>query len=210
MKKVLEIIINILSFFYTYRFNQHVGKFRRVIYSIWLSRQFSRFGKDTRFDIRANIKGGNKIELGDGCIFGKSTELTAFEKWANSIYQPHIVIGDGFICGDYCHITATNSVIIGKNVLLGKFVTITDNSHGESTLNDMDIKPIQRPLYSKGEVEIGDNVWIADKVTICPGVHVGKGAIIAANSVVTKDVPAYCIAGGVPAKIVKNINGESK
>lgn len=62
-------------------------------------------------------------------------------------------------------------------------------------------------LISRGEkyITIGDNVWIGSKVTICPNVHIGNGAIIAANSVVTHDVPAFSMVAGVPAKIVKQL-----
>ncbi len=60
-----------------------------------------------------------------------------------------------------------------------------------------------RPVKSKGSIVIGDNVWIGDKATILPGVIIGDGAVIAANAVVSKDVPAYCVAGGNPAKIIK-------
>lgn len=67
----------------------------------------------------------------------------------------------------------------------------------------MDMPPTQRPIYSKGPVVIGDNVWIGDKATILPNVSIGKGAIIAANSVVTKDVPEYSVFAGNPAKIIK-------
>lgn len=67
----------------------------------------------------------------------------------------------------------------------------------------MEIPPTQRPVYSKGPVIIGNNVWIGDKATILPNVSIGNGAIIAANSVVTKDVPEYCIVAGNPAKIIK-------
>ena len=66
----------------------------------------------------------------------------------------------------------------------------------------MEIPPTQRPVYSKGPVIIGNNVWIGDKATILPNVSIGNGAIIAANSVVTKDVPEYCIVAGNPAKII--------
>lgn len=93
--------------------------------------------------------------------------------------------------------------MIGNNVLTGPDVLITDNAHGEAKRKWMDIHPSFRPLYSKGEVVIGDNVWIGQGAMIMPGVHIGDGAIIAANSVVTQDVPAYCVAAGVPAKVVK-------
>ena len=60
-----------------------------------------------------------------------------------------------------------------------------------------------RPTTSKGRVVIGNNVWIGDKATILPGVTIGDGAIIAANAVVTKDVPQYSVVGGNPAKVIK-------
>ena len=66
----------------------------------------------------------------------------------------------------------------------------------------MQFRPQRRPLYSKGPVIIGDNVWIGDKVTILPGVTIGNNAVIGANTVVTKDVPAYSIAVGNPCKII--------
>ena len=70
-------------------------------------------------------------------------------------------------------------------------------------LETLHIPPIKRPIYSKGPVIIGDNVWIGDKATILPGVTIGDGAVIAANAVVTKDVPAFCVAAGNPARIIK-------
>lgn len=82
-------------------------------------------------------------------------------------------------------------------------VTITDNSHGYITKNETHTPPLKRPLYSKGPVIIGKNVWVGDKATILPNVNIGDGAIIGANAVVTKDVPPYSVAVGNPAKIVK-------
>ena len=63
--------------------------------------------------------------------------------------------------------------------------------------------PNLRSLSSKGPVIIEDNVWIGTKASIMPGVRIGKGAIIAANSVVTHDIPPYCVAAGIPAKVIK-------
>jgi acetyltransferase-like isoleucine patch superfamily enzyme len=57
----------------------------------------------------------------------------------------------------------------------------------------------------KGNIVIGDNVWIASRATILKGVTIGEGSVIAAGSVVTKDVPPYCVAAGVPAKVIKRL-----
>ena len=94
-------------------------------------------------------------------------------------------------------------MIIGNNVLMGRKIFITDNNHGGSDRGNLDIPPSLRQLYSNGPVIIEDNVWIGEKVSILSNLHIGKGAIVAANAVVTKDVPPYAIVGGCPAKIIK-------
>lgn len=68
----------------------------------------------------------------------------------------------------------------------------------------MIVPPLERRMVSKGSVVIGNNVWIGDKVTILAGVRIGDGVIVAANSVVTKDIPDYCVVGGNPARILKS------
>ena len=121
-------------------------------------------------------------------------------------HQEHpgeIVIGDGCSIGEYTHITATNRIEIGNNLLTGRFVLITDNTHGRTDGTDLDIRPGEREVLSKGPVIIGNNVWLADRVCVMPGVKIGDGAIVAANAVVTQDVPAYTIVAGVPARIIK-------
>ena len=95
-----------------------------------------------------------------------------------------------------------NRIELGKNVLTGKYVLITDNAHGDADPALLEMAPNKRPLVSKGPVVIEDNVWIGEKASILPGVHIGRGAIIGAGAVVTKDVPAGCMALGVPARIV--------
>ncbi|MBD5286252.1 MAG: hypothetical protein HDS27_01760 [Bacteroides sp.] len=98
-----------------------------------------------------------------------------------------------------------NGIYFGRNVLTGKGILITDNAHGATDRKVLEMAPIQRPLESKGKVIIEDDVWIGDKASIMPGVRIGKGSIVAANSVVTRDVPPYCVVGGIPAKVIKQM-----
>jgi acetyltransferase-like isoleucine patch superfamily enzyme len=88
---------------------------------------------------------------------------------------------------------------------MGRKVFITDNSHGSFTREQLDIRPNYRPLISKGPVIIEENVWIGEMVCIMPGVTIGRGSIIGANAVVTKSIPPYSIAAGVPAKVIKQL-----
>ena len=149
------------------------------------------------------VNGRKYIEIGEHCIIGRNSAITAHEtpQYKTSV---KISIGNGCMFGSDMHITAVNSIRIGKNVRAGKSILISDNSHGDP--NDKTIRaitPNARPIYSKGKVVIGDNVWIGEKAAILAGVTVGDGAIIGANAVVTKDVPPYSIAVGIPARIIK-------
>jgi len=144
---------------------------------------------------------GSGISIGRNSYIGKNAVITT---WRTKLYEkPNILVGDGTNIGQNCHITAINRIEIGNCVLTGKYVTITDNSHGSVTLEEMQFDPNRRALVSKGPVVIEDNVWIGDKVTICPNVRIGRGSIIGANTVVTKDIPSYSVVVGNPARVIK-------
>ena len=138
---------------------------------------------------------------------GDYGRLTAYSYYPHTkqTFSPEIIIGDNCSIGAQSHITAINKIVIGNNVLTGPRVLITDNAHGASIDTTLDIAPSKRELVSNGPVIIEDNVWIGEGSMIMPNVMIGKGSIIAANSVVTKNIPPYCIAAGSPAKIIKKI-----
>ncbi len=149
------------------------------------------------------LKGLQYISVGDKTFIASGVQLTAWDNHNNNKYSPSITIGNCCAIRENCHITAINSISIGDNLLTGTNVLITDNSHGQSTREHMSMPFTERPLYSKGPVTIGDNVWLGNNVCVMPGVNIGDGAIIGANSVVTHDIPAYSVAAGIPAKVIK-------
>lgn len=174
--------------------------------SVWQSAKLNKESGKVRIGRNVILRNPKRIIVGDNtdidtyCI----VEAWEFHEPTNSHYCPMIKIGKGCHIGEYSHITAIDSVRIKNNVRTGRFVLITDNSHGSTDYESLCQPPISRPLISKGPVVIGNNVWIGDKVTILSGVTIGDGAVIAANAVVTKDVPPYSVVGGNPAKILKN------
>lgn len=203
MKKVLTYIFYILSFIIRLSFFEKTHGMICLVRAYFLKRYFKYLGENVRFDTIVELKGSEYISIGKETSFMKDLYLTAWSSYREKKFNPIIVIGEDCHFGAYCHITSSNSISIGNNCLTGKWLTITDNSHGLTDLNDLKEPPVERQLVSKGPVRIGNNVWIGDKVTILAGVNIGDGAVVAANSVVTKDVPAYSVVGGNPAKIIK-------
>lgn len=179
------------------------------IYTFFAKQGFQSFGRKSVIrPFPDTIYGKQYIRIGKSIILGTHIQLTAWDIHNCKRFTPSIEIGDGCQIGSYNHITAVNSIVIGKGVLTGKFVTITDNSHGNPGDKETELSPIKRHVYSKGGVVIEDNVWIGDKATILPNVRIGKCSIIGSNAVVTKDVPPYCVVGGNPARIIKQLKTE--
>ena len=194
--------------------------------SMWLRRFFQKCAPNVYFGKIGYVCGLNYITIERGSRFGDGFWLTAWDRHisftnelpflgeivgeeGNGLYlqrfTPKMVIGENCNFGAYNHITCAYSITIGNNLLTGKWVTITDNAHGSTDLQTLQAPPSQRPVVSKGFVVIGNNVWIGEKATILPNVTIGDGAVVAANSVVTKDVPPYCIVAGNPARIIKQV-----
>lgn len=174
------------------------------IYTLCIKSSFKDFGKGSRIDHKAvNLKNLKYITIGEKTVINRGARLTAWP--AIPDVTPSITIGSGCNIGTDAHITACNSITIGDNVLFGPNVLVTDNAHGTTTMDMLSIPPIKRPLVSKGSVKIGNSVWVGTNACILSGVTIGDGAVIGANSVVKDDVPAYTVAAGIPAKIVKTI-----
>jgi lipopolysaccharide O-acetyltransferase len=123
-----------------------------------------------------------------------------------------IEIGDGVKAYHNLHIGALDSVIIGNRVLIASGVYISDHSHGNysGALHSSPMEPpVKRELVSN-PIKIGDDVWLGENVSILPGVKIGNGSIIGAGAVVNSNIPEYCIAAGVPAKLIKKYSFEKK
>ncbi len=160
-----------------------------------------------RFPI--DIRGKKYIVVNKGFTTGVGCRIEAYPD--NN--KQTLFFGENFQMNDYVHITAMESVKIGRNVLLASKIYISDCSHGTYVGDEHDSSPTsipkERKMYSK-PVVIEDNVWLGEFVSVLPGVTIGKGTIVGANSVVSKSLPPNVIAVGTPAKPIKKYNFETQ
>lgn len=130
---------------------------------------------------------------------------------ANNIFDPNIIDVGRASYGELNIISfaSKSHLHIGSFVSIAQEVAfILDAEHYTSHISTYPYKVKylgveKEEAFSKGDIFIDDDVWIGYRSTIMSGIHVGRGAVIAAGSVVTKDVPPYAIVGGVPAKVIK-------
>lgn len=171
----------------------------RSFYTARYRGKFSTFGPNSFLSKDCFIAGKGMLSIGSHSSIQAHTVIETIFPESN------IKIGNEVSIGEYCHLTAARCIEIGNGVLTGRFVLISDNSHGCTDEANVDIIPLQRNVTSKGGIIIGRNVWIGDKVSILQNVTIGEGCIIAANAVVTKSIPAFCVVAGNPAKIIKTM-----
>jgi len=124
----------------------------------------------------------------------------------NAEKEQTLTIDDGTVIGHFAHIIAMHSIHIGRNVLIADKVFISDCTHEYA---DPNIPITQQPIRLLNPVLIGEGSWLGENVCVL-GASVGKHCVIGANSVVTKDVPDYCVAAGNPARIIKKYDAESQ
>lgn len=185
-----------------YKFFYPIRILKEGYYTERLKKYFKQFGIGNHLSPNMLLINPQHVEIGNRCHFESRVII---ETHAIDKKMPFVKIGDDCSFGEFTHITCCNKIIIGNGLLTGRYVLLTDNSHGNSTKSETDIMPKNREIFSKGGIIIGDNVWIGDKVTILPNVKIGDSCIIGANSVVSNDIPNNVVVAGIPAKIIKNI-----
>ena len=200
VRKAIELVGTVLSYLFPSALLKRLGNIRDFFYTGYQKRRFAHFGNSVIAWHAQKLVGLQYITIGDDTNIDKDVQLTA---WDSVNSHPRISIGDHCLIRSGCHITAINEILIGHHLLTGTNVLITDNAHGDSKLATLHQPPRERLLTSKGCVKIGNNVWLGNNVCVLPGVSIGDGVIVGANSVVTHDLPAYSIAVGIPATIIK-------
>lgn len=172
--------------------------FKKII--LLLKPVFCKIKFGNRFLISLNQRRWEKMKI----ILSKNAKLSIKERCnfraflqIRTLESGNLSIGKNVFINTNVSITCRNNIIIGDNVKIANNVVIIDHDHDYKNGN---------VGYLSAPVVIEDNVWIGANAVILKGVTIGKNAVVAAGSVVNKSIPAYCVAGGVPAKIIKENN----
>lgn len=165
---------------------------------------FRHFGKKSLILCPLQIDGKKNISVGDHVVVGEQSWLAAMPLTNNE--HPQLVIGNKCVLGHLNHIYATSEIIFEDSVLTADKVYVSDNLHSYVDLS----KPIiEQPIKQLKKVRIGEGSWIGENVCII-GASIGKHCTIGANSVVTHDIPDYCVAVGAPARVIKRYNKKTQ
>jgi virginiamycin A acetyltransferase len=147
--------------------------------------------------IKNAVKRPNII-IGDYTYYDDPDGAECFEEHVTHHYEFY---GDKLIIGKFCAIARGIEFIMnGANHKMSSVTTYPFSLMGNGWEK---VTPAIAELPFKGDTVVGNDVWIGQKVTVMPGIHIGDGAVIAANAVITKDIPAYHIAGGNPCRIIR-------
>lgn len=207
MKQIIRFIGICCSIICTPRLSKITTALANQFYTGLRKRFFAQWGDGSTIAFQAKqLIGLEHIKVGRLCTLHEGIQLTAWSTHNRIKYTPSITIGDHCVFGANSHITAINKITIGNSLLTGTNILISDNIHtiGKDIGGNEDY--IHGGLTSKGAVTIEDNVWLGNNVCVLAGVTIGANSIIGANSVVTHSIPPNTIAAGTPARIIKSID----
>jgi acetyltransferase-like isoleucine patch superfamily enzyme len=179
---------------------QLMGRLLRVAYrSIWQG-AFATWGDGSTLGWGTKLVSPHLIKVGHRVTIGDHVWLNAKDERGSG--APTLSIGDGTYIGRMSQINAWASVTIGRDVLIADRVFIGDADHS--------YRDPRTPIWLQGDsfqgaVRLEDGCWIGIGAVILPGVTIGENAVVGANAVVTKSVPARAIVGGVPARVIRQL-----
>lgn len=190
MKNIFRFIKNLILF--------------RLEYLPCFKRKFEYFGEKSMIHYPSMISNFKDISIGNNTTILANSRIQIFNYLTGD--KAKVIIGNNCYFGFHLSILAGGSIIIGNDVLIASNVLITSENHG--TNPESSIPYMNQNLECKNVI-IGDGCWIGEKVSILPGVTIGEKSIVGANSVVTKSIPPFSIAAGIPARVIKKYNFEN-
>ena len=162
--------------------------------------EFRAFGANSHLASPLSIFHPEYVEIGNDTGIMLNARLDCWPSYEGVKLSPRLVIGNRTQIGLNFTAICSDSLQIGDDVLIAAGVMVTTQNHG---MDPESPKSYQRQPLTSAPVRIGNGCWIGERAVILPGVTIGEKCIIGANSVVNRDIPAYSIAAGIPAKVVK-------
>ena len=159
---------------------------------------FAAFGGRSVIQLPVRLGGEERIAIGSDVFVGSGSWLQALDGHGDDVA---LEIGDGTSIVGGCVLSAAVSVRLGRKVLIARNGYISDHVH---RYDDTSRAVLDQGIRGIEPVEICDGAWLGENVVVCPGVRIGRGAVVGANAVVLQDVPDFCVAVGSPARIVRS------
>lgn len=167
-------------------------------FSVLMSGSFASFGKRTVLQPPIRLHGQDRVSIGSGVYVGRGAWLQTIESEPGRCGT--IVIGDDTSMAGNCTISAAMRVEVGRAVSFARGVYIADHAHAYS---DPSLPVLAQGITDIQPVAIGDGAWLGQNVVVLPGVRIGRGAVVSANSVVSSDVPDFSVVAGIPARPIR-------
>jgi acetyltransferase-like isoleucine patch superfamily enzyme len=159
----------------------------------WTADQLARIGEGSVLEDDVLVFDPANVEIGTGVYVGHHAILKGY-------HRGRLVIGDGTWIGEQCFLHGAGGVTIGRNVGIGPGVRIISSFHADEGIE----RPILHSRIEFAPVVIEDDADLGVGAIVLPGVTVGRGVQVGAGAVVTRDLPAYTVAAGVPARVLRH------
>lgn len=177
---------------------------RAKAFSVFASGAFASFGRESVLQLPIRLSGERRIVVGDGVFVGAGSWLQVLDGPGE---DAALVLGNGTSIAGNCVLSAASSIRIGQRVLMARNVYVSDHRHA---YDDPARAVLDQGITNVRPVVIEDGAWLGQNVVVCPGVRIGRGAVVGANSVVRDDVPDHGVAVGAPATVVRVFAGPAE
>lgn len=175
---------------------------RGKAFSLLVSGSFASFGTRSVLQLPIRLVGEGRISVGSGIYVGPGAWFQTLEDGDGGYGS--ISIGDGTSMAGNCTLSSARAIRVGRDVSFARGVYVADHAHA---YDDCSLPVLAQGLTNIAEIEIGDGAWLGQNVVVLPGVRIGRGAVVSANSVVARDVPDHTVVAGAPARVVRSFGG---
>ena len=182
------------------------------IYSLWVGLTYPWATRGSKLDFHYTTQlsraRSSRISIGNSITLKRGVWLNVADE--NPSGEPVIRIDDNSAIGDFSVISAKNQVHIENDVLISQWVLIMDHNHA---YEDIGVPIMKQGITEGGRIRVGQGTWIArGAVIVCPKgeLTIGRNCVVAANSVVTRTIPDYSLVAGLPARIIRQYDPETK